>query len=82
MLKFQTDFSNEETLIESYSYTLRVRFGKSPTGHPEVAGEGIEFLWGVGKVCFRFHPLKDTKLKADFINLVHYCLSEEFLSVD
>jgi hypothetical protein len=82
MLKLQTDFANEETLIESYSRTLGVRSGKSPPGHPEVAGEGIEFVWGAGKVCFRFHPLKDKKTKDDFINLVHYCLSDEVLSVD
>jgi hypothetical protein len=57
-------FANEETLLESFAHTLGVRAGKSPPGHPEVAGEGIEFVWGAGnKVCFRFHPLQDKKNK-------------------
>jgi hypothetical protein len=25
----------------------------SPKGHPELAGKGIEFSWGVSKKCFR-----------------------------
>jgi hypothetical protein len=60
---------------------LGVRAGKSPPGHPEVAGEGIEFVWGAGKVCFYLHPLQDEKTKDGFIPLVHYCLSDKVLSI-
>jgi hypothetical protein len=82
MMKLQVDFANEETLLESFARTLGVRAGKSPPGHPEVAGEGIEFVWGAGKVCFRFHPLQDKKTKSGFIALVHYCLSDKVLSIE
>jgi hypothetical protein len=47
-----------------------------------VAGEGIEFVWGAGKVSFWFHPLQDKKTKESFFNLVHYCLSDKVLSTD
>jgi hypothetical protein len=82
MMKLQVDFANEETLLESFARTLGVRAGKSPPGHPEVAGKGIEFVWGAGKVCFRFHPLQDKKTKSGFIALVHSCLSDKVLSIE
>jgi hypothetical protein len=72
MMKLQVDFVNEETLLESFTCTLRVRAGKSPPGHPEVAGDGIKFVWGAGKVCFRFHPLQDKKKQR--VDLLRWCI--------
>ena len=46
MMLEQTDFANEESLLEMYARMMGVESGKSPIAHPEVAGEGVEFDWG------------------------------------
>ena len=38
-----------EDLIQSYGHIVMF----SPKGHPEIAGAGIEFDWGVSKKFFR-----------------------------
>ena len=47
------DFANETSALEE---KFRVRGDillMSPKGHPELAGKGIEFSWGVSKKYFR-----------------------------
>jgi hypothetical protein len=42
--------------------------------HAEMAGEGIEHLWGVAKSWYRSKPLEAKRKKASFLQLVRDCL--------
>ena len=53
----------------------------SPKFHAEMAGEGIEYSWGVSKCVYRGMPLADSKKgKASFKALVNECTSRDVLS--
>jgi hypothetical protein len=49
MMLEQNDIANEESLLELYPCMMGVELGKSPIAHPEVAGEGVEIDWGLGR---------------------------------
>jgi hypothetical protein len=49
MLEQNGDFPNEESLLELYARMMGLDSGKSPIAQPEVAGEGVEFDWGLGR---------------------------------
>ena len=44
MMKLQQDFTNEITLLQLHAQKLGVSIDHSPKCHPELAGEGIEYL--------------------------------------
>ena len=46
LMSKQSDFLEEETLLQYYARELGVESDRSPKCHPEIAGEGIEFDWG------------------------------------
>ena len=48
--------------------------------YPEVAGEGIEFAWGISKLFYHQQPLTMKRSKNLFHFLVDRALSEEVLS--
>jgi hypothetical protein len=53
----------------------------TPKIHAELAGEGIEYSWGVTKGVYRRKPLRAKKGKESFFQaLVHECTSREILS--
>jgi hypothetical protein len=80
MMLLQNDFANEESLLELFARMMGVESGKSPIAHPEVAGEGVEFDWGAGKMYYRSQPIKDKRTKDLFVALVKRSLSEIVLS--
>ena len=47
------DFANETFALEEKSRLRGMALIMSPKGHPELAGKGIEFSWGVSKKHFR-----------------------------
>jgi hypothetical protein len=47
------DFSNETSALEEKHKVLGMMLIMSPKGHPELAGKGIKFSWGVSKKHFR-----------------------------
>ena len=53
LMQLQTDFINEITLLEFHANKLGVLLDRSPKCHPEVAGEGIEYLWALSKLNYR-----------------------------
>jgi hypothetical protein len=53
--------------------------GRSPIAHPEIAGEGIEYDWGAGKIYYCGQPIKDKWTLEKFLKLVKYCLSDAIL---
>ena len=46
---FKEEIGAMQDLIQSYGNIVLF----SPKGHPEIAGAGIEYDWGVSKKCFR-----------------------------
>ena len=48
--------------------------------HAEMAGEGIEYLWGVAKSWYRSKPLEAKRKKASFLQLVRDCLDPALLN--
>ena len=64
------DFISEVTKLQYYASILRVTVAMSPKYHPEVAGEGIEFCWGLSKAWYRKQPLREKKNKQKFNTLV------------
>jgi hypothetical protein len=47
MMEQQMDFNEEETLLQYHGRWLGVILDRTPKCHPEMAGEGIEYNWGV-----------------------------------
>jgi hypothetical protein len=48
--------------------------------HAEMAGGGIEYLWGVSKWWYRSKPLKLKSKKASFLQLVRGCLDPKLIT--
>ena len=49
ILKNLPEFLNELTQLQHIGSLLDVYIDSSPKFHPEIAGEGIEFCWGLSK---------------------------------
>ena len=45
------DFEEEETMLQYMGTKMGVVVDRSPKGHAEIAGEGIEYSWG----CMKNH---------------------------
>ena len=71
------DFKNEITQIEHFSKELDVEVIFTTKYHPELAGEGIEYSWGVAKSVYRKIRLENKKGKENFIQNVKTCLSSK-----
>ncbi len=77
------DFKNEKSALEKLAEDLSSRHGVkikvllTPKYHCELAGEGIEYAWGLAKKTFRRMPYKDKHGKAKF----HGCARSSLYSV-
>ena len=81
MIRSQTDFLNQETLLQFYCKHIGVKTDRSPVAHPEIAGEGIEFDWGCSKLSYQAQPLSAKQNKTKFHELVNTVLGETILSL-
>jgi len=70
LVSYLPDFKEELTLLQFRAHQLGVEIDCSPKYHPEIAGEGIEYCWGLSKNTYRAYPLKDKKTREKFKNLV------------
>ena len=70
IMKLQKDFTNEVTLLQLHAEKLRVSLDRSPKCHPELAGEGIEYLWALAKLFCQRSPISKKRTKVKFIKLV------------
>jgi hypothetical protein len=75
LLQKQPDFSSELTLLQFYAEKMGVKADRTPKCHPEIAGEGIEYLWALAKLYYRCQPLSRKRSKKKFRELVDECLS-------
>jgi hypothetical protein len=65
------DFREEKTLLQVRAEEMGISIVRSPKCHPEIAGEGIEYVWGVSKNHYRRQPLERKRGIDNFIQLVH-----------
>ena len=71
LMKLQTDFTNKITLLQLHAQKLGVSIDRSPKCHPELAGEGIEYLWALAKMFYRRSPISRKRTKTKFVQLVN-----------
>jgi hypothetical protein len=76
------DFAEEVTALQHVGNELGVSVLITPKFHAEMAGEGIEYSWGVSKNVYRRMPLNSKKGKESFKALVHECTSRDILSTN
>ena len=75
------DFLAEEmTALQHVGKELGVSVIITPKFHAEMAGEGIEYSWGVAKSVYRHKPLESKKGKTSFKALVNESASREVLT--
>ena len=81
-----SDFINQQSDIEELtlelstccSYSSSILF--TPKFHCELAGEGIEYSWGLSKRIYRKKPIAEKRSVANFERLVSLSLSQ--VSID
>ena len=71
IMKLQSDFANELTLLQFHGSKLGVIIDRTPKCHPEIAGEGIEYAWALSKFFYRRSPICHKRTKAKFRSLVN-----------
>jgi hypothetical protein len=70
------DFANEISQLQAIGEKMGSEIMLTPKFHCEMAGEGIEYAWGVSKSIYRSMKLADKKSLSGFHNLVkNRCLS-------
>ena len=69
---FQEEISAMQYLFEQLSSrgTNKISLVDTPKYHPEMAGEGIEYSWGLGKRKYRSIAYEDKKGKEKFLEAV------------
>jgi hypothetical protein len=81
LLQKQPDFLSEITLLQYFAEQMGVTVDRTPKCHPELAGEGIEYLWAFAKLYYRYKPLSRKRTKQKFRLLVNESLSINNLNV-
>ena len=79
IMKLQKDFIEEVTLLQYHAEKLGILLDRTPKCHPEIAGEGIEYAWGLAKLYYRRSPIRNKRTKEKFRKLVRE--STNFLTV-
>jgi hypothetical protein len=78
-----SDFEEEEMMLQSMGRNMGVLVDRMPKCHPELAGEGIEYIeysWGCAKNRYRQLPIAEKKRKEKFVGSMRLCLSNEVIS--
>jgi hypothetical protein len=81
MIQNQPDFVSELTLLQYHGNKLGVLVDRTPKCHPELAGEGIEYVWALAKLHYRNQPLVRKRTKEAFRTLVDESLSLDNLDI-
>ena len=70
---FQEEMPAMQYLFEQLSSKgpNKISLIDTPKYHPEMAGEGIEFFWGLAKRKYQSIPHEDKKGKEKFLEAVH-----------
>jgi hypothetical protein len=73
------DFAEEMTALQHVGSQLGVSVIITPKFHAELAGEGVEYSWGITKGLYRRKPLLSKKGKESFRKLVCEVTSRDIL---
>jgi hypothetical protein len=73
------DFAEEMTALQHVGSELGVSVIITPKFHAELAGEGIEYSWGVTKGVYQRKPLHSKRSKESFKGLVQQCTSRDII---
>jgi len=76
------DFAEELTALQHVGSQLGVNVIITPKFHAELAGEGVEYSWGVAKGTYRRKPLDSKKGKESFKRLVDEVTSRDILTIE
>jgi hypothetical protein len=76
------DFLNEEGMLQHIAKSIGVEVLLTPKCHAELAGEGVEYVWGGAKGEYRRLSLAEKRGKDNFKDSLHHCLSEEAIPID
>ena len=77
------DFANEISELQTVGEKLGIEVMLTPKFHCEIAGEGIEYAWGVSKSMYRSMKLADKRSLAGFHNLVkNRCLTTQAIPIE
>ncbi len=76
------DFAQESTALQHVGKELGVLVIISPKFYAEMAGEGIEYSWGITKGLYQRKLLNSTRSKERFKALVHECTNRDYLWTD
>jgi hypothetical protein len=81
-MSLQTDFIEEETLLQCHGRSPGVKIERTPKCHPEIAGEGVKCDWGCSKGVCRHLPISEKRLKSKLRESVWKCIDrDEVLTV-
>lgn len=76
------DFLNEEGMLQHVAKRIGVEVLLTPKCHAELAGEGVEYVWGGAKGEYRRLSLAQKRGKDNFKSSMHHCLSEEVIPIE
>jgi hypothetical protein len=74
------DFKEEEMMLQSMGHSLGVLINRTPKCQPELAGEGIKYLWGCTKNFYQRLPLDEKRRKEKFMRSVRRSTEREVLN--
>ena len=76
------DFLNKEGMLQHIAKSIGVEVLLTPKCHAELAGEGVEYVWGGAKSEYRRLSLAEKRGKDNFKDSLRYCLSEKVIPID
>ena len=76
------DFINEEGMLLHIAKCLGVEVLLTPKCHAELAGEGVEYVWGGAKGEYRRLSLAQKRGKDNSKTSMQYCLSEDVVPIE
>ena len=76
------DFINEEGMLLHIAKCLGVEVLLTPKCHAELAGEGVEYIWGGAKGKYRRLSLAQKSGKDNFKASLYHCLSEDVITIE
>jgi hypothetical protein len=77
-----SDFETQETMLQLKASKMGVFMDRTPKCHCELAGEGVEYIWGCAKNHYRRQPLKDKRFKENFRQTMRKCFSRDILIIE
>jgi hypothetical protein len=66
LMQKQSDFTSELTLLQYYGSQLGVLVDRTPKCYPEIAGDGIAYVWALAKLYYWYQPLSMKRSKGLF----------------